>query len=534
MANTIITPKEKWNTLHSNGPFPLKLLLDTRLEDQANMPYKFDRYNDAAKEVQRLIEEAAAAGHGFRAYGSRWSLSSIAHQKDRMHFNSCMNLQLSIQQEDIHGETAILRDNLFFFQCGNTIKEISQKLEAVGKSLKTSGASNGQTIAGCISTGVHGSAIDVGSTQEQVVGINLIIGSNPDDLVYIERQSKPVLNDAFASKINSRIIRNDDLFNAALVGLGSFGFIHGVTIEAEDRFLLKRYVRKVPKEIALKLADSMDFRKGPIIIDEEVDAEGKPIRPYHYIIYINPYSNETEYVAAIIYKKPYVTPYPDPLPVIEKTIYKDLIYLLIKISEKFPRKIPFFVNQLSETALPAVDKDIIGTLGEMFWDAQYRGPAFACEFGVDHKHSSKALNLLADLVNKEGPIPGIFGMRFVKKSDGLLAHAQFPYTCMLEVDGLLWEETDKIMSLKKFGSRMIEVLKENDIPFTIHWGKNADWSFPGLLKHMYGDKARKWMEIRSSLLSPQMAKVFSNDFLDTLGLSTYIHGANEDLTATVV
>jgi len=74
------------------------------------------------------------------------------------------------------------------------------------------------------------------------VGLNLIVGPNPNDIVYLEPHSKPALNGTFHNKIEARIVRNDDLFNAALVGLGSFGFIHGVVIEAEDRYLLSRYI----------------------------------------------------------------------------------------------------------------------------------------------------------------------------------------------------------------------------------------------------------------------------------------------------
>jgi FAD/FMN-containing dehydrogenase len=245
MATTKSHPKSSWDTLHNNGPFPLKTLHVTELEGSSNMFNKYDRYNDAAKEIQRLIREAVAKNEGFRAYGSAWSLSHIAHQKDNMHFNGFMSIHIPIPQELTHENASYANENLFFFECGNTIKRISEVLSSHGKSLKTSGASNGQTIAGCISTGVHGAGLNIGSIQDYVVGLNLIIGDKPTDIVYLERHTKPALNDDFAAKINARVIRNDHLFNAALVGLGAFGFIHGVVIEAEDRFLLKRYVKKI-------------------------------------------------------------------------------------------------------------------------------------------------------------------------------------------------------------------------------------------------------------------------------------------------
>ncbi|SMO37345.1 hypothetical protein SAMN06265379_101338 [Saccharicrinis carchari] len=522
MARTTAYKKTEWDTMHNNGPFPLKCLYVTELEPQGNIPDAIDRLNDAADEIRRLIKETIDAGQGFRAYGSRWSLSNIAHHKDRMHFNANMNLHVPLKADDIHPQGIYKDENLFFFQCGNTIKELSKTLNNYGKSLKSSGASNGQTIAGCISTGVHGAAIDAGAIPDYVVGLNLIIGPELQDVVYIERHTKPALSDAFAHKIRARTIRNDALFNAALVGLGSFGFIHGIVIEAEDRYLLRRYVKKVDKDIALHLSDTMDFENSDFKIDGETDSKGKPLRPYHFKVFMNPYADDREYVIEIMYKKPYAIPYPDPLPTIKTSLYRDLIHLLIKVSEKWPKKIPYFVRKLQKAVLPPVDMDVTGTLAEIFWDAPYLGPAFACSVGVDHTHSSKALKLLANLAKEEGPIPGIYAMRFVRQTEATLGFTKFPLSCIIEIDGVLWNKSKKLMSLTDFSRRMIEVLQQAGVPFTVHWGKNMDWGYPGLIDHMYGQKAKEWRQYRSALLSNEMAEFFCNDFLKTAGLAEIV------------
>ncbi|MEE8103989.1 MAG: FAD-binding protein, partial [Planctomycetota bacterium] len=102
---------------------------------------------------------------------------------------------------------------LFCFQCGMTIKGINRVLDARKLSLKTSGASNGQTIAGAVSTGTHGSAFDVGAVQDSVVGIHLLTG--PSSHVWLERASYPVVRSGFANMLGARLVRDDDLFNAA-------------------------------------------------------------------------------------------------------------------------------------------------------------------------------------------------------------------------------------------------------------------------------------------------------------------------------
>jgi hypothetical protein len=80
-------------------------------------------------------------------------------------------------------------------------------------------------------------------------------------------------------------------------------------------------------------------------------------------------------------------------------------------------------------------------------------------------------------------------------------------------------EKNNMISLEKFCTRTIELLLQNNIPFTIHWGKNADWKFPGLVAHMYGVKAGEWMHQRRKLLSKEQAKLFSNGFLYEVNLA---------------
>jgi len=520
MATTKIDIRTRWDTLHKNGPFPLKKFLTTRLEKDATGLSDFEKYTDVALEIQQLIQQAANTHECFRAIGSKWSMSNIAHCADRMHFNSFMNLKFPIFEGEMHQDATYKHSNLYWLQCGNQIKEVSRFLEHRGKSLKTSGASNGQTIAGCISTGVHGSTIDVGSVQDYVVGLNLITGPNPEDIVYLERKTKPALRDTYIQNFKARIIRDDEIFNAALVGLGSMGFIHGVVIEAENLFLLHRYVKKIDKDEALQLADSLDFSN----YDPKIPGtDFKGVRPFHYKVFMNPYNtNEKEYAVEFIYKIKYYENYKadfgNPIPFQKEFIYLDLIYLFIKIAEKLPKAIPKLIKMLKSSILPKEEKTTVGKLSEIFWDAGFQGRAFACSFGVDHRNSSKALELLAKLT-RDHPVPGIFAMRFIKQSKATLAFSKFPFTCMVEIDGIQWDDKEKLISLKDYSTKMIEVLKNNNIPFTIHWGKNADWDFPNLVNHMYGNKAKKWEKVRSTLLSVPMQEVFSNNFLDSTELS---------------
>ena len=533
MADTKTFYIGKWDTFHNNGPFSTKILYDTGLERAEKMPSETDRYNDAALEIQRLIKDSIDNNHRFRAYGSAWSLSNIAHSSDRMHFNARMNIKRSIVKNELHAKSIYKPENLYFIQCGNTIKEVNEFLFSHGKSLKASGASNGQTIAGAISTGVHGAAFDTGAIHDGVVGLNLIIGPGKDDIVYIERHSQPALNDDFAKSINSRVIRNDGLFDAAVVSLGSFGFIHGVVIEAEDLYLLRRYTRRITKTQALEIGHSMNFADADFKVPSELDAQGKGNRPYHFKLYINPYNEQEDYVTEIIYKKPYKSDYPNPIPKIKTAIYKDLPTWIAQFASKHSRLIPKFIKALKGQIFPHLDEDMEGTLGEIFWDSTHQGPAFACSIGVDNKDFGKALDIFIKLVNDEGPIPGAIGVRFVKKSKATLAFTRFPVTCIVEMDGIQWTGNDDMISQEDFERRLVEVYKDSGIKFTTHWGKNFAWSFPGVIDLMYGDKDDTWKDYRSALLTRQMADIFSNDFLNATKLSDYRVNVSADLIKSI-
>ena len=529
MANVTTHHITQWDNYHFNGPWNTSMLL--AIDTDRTIVSLLSRFNDAAKTIQAQIQACIDNHQRLRAFGSSWSLSNIAHQKDRMLFNRSLDIKKEISNGQLHPQTAYQAENLFLFQCGVNIKEITEYLFKKGKSLKACGASNGQTIAGAISTGVHGAAIDGGSIQDCVVGLQLITGPGAGDIIYLERSSRPALNDGFAASINARVFRDDALFNAAVVSLGSFGIIHAVVMEAEDLYLLKRYVKKISKADAMQIATTMDFDAARFRISNEV-ADGKVTRPYHFKLYINPYNSAEDFVTEIIYKKPYSSNYPNPVPFIQKAIFKDIPTWVADFAAKHKRIIPLILTALKKEAFPTVDDDIQGTLGEIFWDTAQSSKAFGCGFGINHTDAEKALDLFIDLMNSKGPIPGILSMRFVKGSPATLAFTRFPTTCVLEVDGIPWEANSHMIGLDDFLSEVIKSFTSAGIAFTLHWGKNGPWAFPNLIDIMYGDADDQWKNMRSTLLSKSMADLFSNDFLTTMKLDDYRVSLPADLAAT--
>jgi len=219
-ARVKVKERRRWQNKHQTFTQPLERLYDV-WNPQGRPSVAGLKATVAA--LQQLIADAIGAGKRLRALGSGWSFSRVAATEDWLLNTKPLNWVFPLSDRSVAENYAGAPDDLLFAQCGVAILELNNYLVGKGKSLKTSGASNGQTIAGALSTGTHGSALDVGGIPNYVVGLHLIVG--PDRHVWLERESYPVVTDAFADRLDTELIRDDTLFNAALVSFGSFGII---------------------------------------------------------------------------------------------------------------------------------------------------------------------------------------------------------------------------------------------------------------------------------------------------------------------
>ena len=86
-----------------------------------------------------------------RAVGSRWSFSEIAAAKDGWALQtSSLNHDFILGKSVVAPEYGGDAKELVFVQAGTSVAEINLKIEKSDRrrSLRTTGASNGQTIAG--------------------------------------------------------------------------------------------------------------------------------------------------------------------------------------------------------------------------------------------------------------------------------------------------------------------------------------------------------------------------------------------------
>lgn len=481
-----------------------------------------NRYRATTKNLQWLIQHGIDNQLRLRALGSGWSFSKVAATNGGLIDTKELRLSFKLNDDFLTPEylgTGKNADDLFFVQCGMSILHLNKKLEKEqNRSLKASGASNGQTVVGATATGTHGSAFKVGAVHDSVVGMHIVVG--PNRHVWVERASNPVASDKFVDWLDAERISDDAIFNAAIVSFGSFGIVHGLMFETEPIFLLEERRRKVPYNDDLRqLINHLDFENFngdfPTTTSPGADL-------YHFEMMVNPHHLEPDnldkgvFIKAL-YKLPYRSDY-TPIAINSNgfTYGDDVLGVIQKVIDSIGTGIvPLLVNQLFPLAYSGED-GATGTVGETFSNTNLRGQTASAAMGINNKDASTVLEEILAL-NEETPLAGAISLRFVKGTKATLGFTHFAHTCILELDGV---DSDKT---RKFYQAVWDRLELLGIPYTLHWGKiNFNLDAPRV-RQMYSDEAvDAWIASRNKLLDKDTQAVFTNDFIHQCGLDTFI------------
>jgi hypothetical protein len=508
---SFFVPITSWEGRHKSYVQTIEGQYDFKVIPQASEGLA--AYNEVTAEFQTMIAQAVQDGKSLRAQGSSWSLSKVAVTEHRLINTKPLRIGFAIPESQKSSDYAGDREKLRFIECGYSIAEINNILFEDNLSLKASGSNNGQTLPGAVSTGTHGSAFRFGATPDFVVGIHLITG--PSKHVYLERASYPVVKANFAERLGAELIRDDTLFNAALVSLGSFGIIHGMMIEARDLFLLHAFRSFVSFGPALKKAIStLDF--------SDLDLHNKEAaKLYHFQVTFNPNEGTppTEAAVYLMFEAPWIQNYTPPAwDDASAGPGADGLGIMGELFEHLPSSLGAAVKPILNTQVKNLlaPYDLKGTIRDLFRGEITQGRVFASGAGMPLSRTLEALSIAFDTYANFGAvIPVLLTIRFVKRTKALLGFTKFEPTCVLEVDGLNIERTHEYANLvwNKF--------EQAGIPFTMHWGKFNAYLSRARLEEMYGENVQKWIDSRDTLLeNSQVKTVFTNDFLRGVGLAT--------------
>jgi hypothetical protein len=528
-------PLTVWPNRHENFEQPLTPGASFKLQLPA-LATAGERYQQTTKNMQWLIGQAIAGGFALRAIGNNWSFTKVGVSDGgiidtvSLKQTKALNNTMVAPAYLAAGKSA---KNLFLTQCGMKVLELETILEARGKSLRASGASNAQTIAGALSTGTHGAAYKFGAVQDQVVGLHLVCG--PNRHVWLERASYPVAGDALLDWMGQpEVLRNDELFNAVLVSFGSFGFIHGVLLETEDLFWLKGYSKNqlrydAPLKKAMTALDFSDLSgPGPNQLNLPMPEPG--FDSYHFQVIVNPHqfdlddpgASPTAYVR-LLYKAAQKPIADQPMPNSPDFTYGDSTLGLIqtvldRIGPAAPLLVPPLVNQLYPLILEDTN-GVVGTMSEFFGNSNIRGKASSAAIGVSAENSVAALEEIIRLHRRDRhrPFPGVVALRWVRKTPALLGFTRFETTCVIELDGVTSDLTND------FFRQVWNRLEEIGISYTMHWGKiNFDLTEPRLRAAYSPSVVDSWLLARQQLLDAPTRAVFTNEFMRQCGLDRTI------------
>ena len=465
----------------------------------------------AARDLDRLADEARQQGKRIRALGSGWALTDIAITDgwliNTKLLNGCFDISNRYFEPSYPEEK---RPFLVVAQCGISVGELNVHLEVTATSgfrraLKTSGIGAGQTIAGAISGNTHGAAVNFGSTPDFVVGLQIVTGSGQS--LWLERASHPVLNDEWLNGLEAKRIRDDDVFNAAIVSFGAFGIITAVAIETDPIYQLKfPPVKDIPHDQLKQKLNTFDATDPPGL--------------YHYEFIFDPYGEKQKAMEASAVRVEFGPEHKPPKPV--WIVRSDKGFALGDKAAKLFSAVPF-MTPAQKTALQFEQyrkKCILGnvraTPGQLFTATISYFEGFTeSAMGVSINDAAKMMDISTAVI-KDMKLPAMSQVRVVHPSQALLGFTYLgPKTVIFEF-GLVHDAT-----YAEFEQRITQALKAAGVPYTFHWSKNSGID-PAQLEHMYGaDRVNRWRAARATVFQNDAArmKVFENEHLVRAGLN---------------
>ncbi len=506
-ADPFITEQNnaQWINHHEN----VKVAITKRLTVKNEVPTQptMAGMRATAARIQGIIGRALAAGVRLRACGSRWSFSDIpVVQGGWILETSQIDWRFNVGANDLDPAYGGTLEELFLAQAGAKISRINEALETPQKrrALRTSGASNGQTIGGALGTGIHGSAIDVGGLESQVAGIQLLTATQN---LWIERATAPTLNAAFAAKLGATLVRDDAKFEAAIVSLGALGVVHAVLLKTTGRYLLNSSLSHIPTSQIATAMNTLNFTGSGI--------PDPTRRPYFFQTIMDPRRPDIVYTT-VRYKEACPPGYvPDYNLVTGSEPGTNLPRMIATAIDTIPGLRDLIVSKLMAIEL-RVRADIPSewsTPGEAYTFTSAREGVASCGFAIPIAQVTRALDIarLAFQTHKSAPV--VFTCRYAQKSPGILSFIRFDPTCIFDIDGVDTDATQKLIKL------VAQRFDEAGMPYTMHWGKTNHLT-KARVRANYGGAVDRWNATRRLLL-PDAAErhLFSSPFLDGLGLN---------------
>lgn len=241
-----------------------------------------------------IVQEAERAHppRTVRAAGSSWSLSDAPATPDYLVEMKALNrtldhvipraLREEVRLERTAHQPTGQRYGYYHVEAGITIDDLCRRLDRRDSgrwALATMGGAIGQTLAGAIATGTHGSDVHLPPMADLIEAVHLVGPGGRQH--WIERgqlTEDEVLCDLYPGLV---VHHNDELFNAVLVSVGRMGLIYALVIRVVPQYgLEERRFQSIWKNEVPGLLDGTifsDVRFAQIMLDPYATATGDHI-----------------------------------------------------------------------------------------------------------------------------------------------------------------------------------------------------------------------------------------------------------------
>jgi hypothetical protein len=216
-----------------------------------------------AEEVVAIVRSAEQVPDArVRAVGSSWSFTDIAMTPSFLVETNGLNRRIRhVIDQEVLTEQAPDARYLVHVEAGIKVVDLLKSLDEPRLAPFTLGGATGQTLAGVISTSVHGSNWGRGPIPDAVRAIQLV---GPGGIQYwIEPdQWRITREDRLRTRLGPavRTRYDDDWFDSVLVSMGSIGIITSIVLEVTDQYVLdKTCVTRTWSELRPQLADGSLF-----------------------------------------------------------------------------------------------------------------------------------------------------------------------------------------------------------------------------------------------------------------------------------
>lgn len=482
-------------------------------------PRKLRRHGDALSAIlQHCFEKPASS---LRAIGSRWSFSNILTPELLVIDPANLNTMAAVPDHWLTPSYRQRRPTFvpMFVQGGTRIASINRRLLEKGLALQTSGAGDGHRLAGCVATGTHGSAIDLGAVHDTVLGLHVLV--EPRRSLLLQPAQRALSPDVAGwltreTGIPTEDVADAQLFAAAQVALGSLGFVHGAILETTPIYSLHGRILARPfddGEVWQTMEDLNTQRLHPDLVQ----------RPFHFEVVLHPYPQRGRPGAFVrlLWKGPgHAAPHESPLPT-TPDLASDRMGMIAQLSDAIDGPLatsllaPFISDQLERRYRPGALAPQVP--GMIFGPTSLPpGNGASTEIIVALEHVRAMLALLYQILESEARegrhLLGPVALRFVPETTALLGMSQARMCCYVELPSV---RTNEVLGIYR---AFWDALERENIPFGCHWGQLHGMTAKRV-ERFYGQNAERWRAARDRLLpTPEARKVFSSGMLAEVGL----------------